>query len=169
VDNLKAGVILASIGLRYKNYCTSMGRTFMISPSKVCDPHGTSRGTILTCLQKQEANYSILLEARTEALKVLKDGTTMKDVYTKVQSFVAGKSGTLGESLGKNIGFSVSCSGYSCVYMAKANADWYRIQGLELCSRTEEYEDTAGEYDNNTYAILLRFDGIKVRGEVGQM
>jgi len=34
--NLKPGVILSSLGIRYKSYCASMGRTFLISPSKVC-------------------------------------------------------------------------------------------------------------------------------------
>jgi len=33
--NLKPGVILSSLGVRYKSYCASMGRTFLISPSKV--------------------------------------------------------------------------------------------------------------------------------------
>ena len=34
-DTLKPGVILASLGIRYKGYCSSMGRTFLISPGKV--------------------------------------------------------------------------------------------------------------------------------------
>jgi len=32
--NLQPGVILSSLGIRYKSYCASMGRTFLISPSK---------------------------------------------------------------------------------------------------------------------------------------
>lgn len=35
-QNLTPGVILASLGVRYKSYCSSMGRTFLISPNKVC-------------------------------------------------------------------------------------------------------------------------------------
>lgn len=35
-ENLKPGVIIASLGVRYKSYCSSMGRTFLISPNKVC-------------------------------------------------------------------------------------------------------------------------------------
>jgi len=34
-DNLKPDVILASLGIKYKGYCSSMGRTFLISPGKV--------------------------------------------------------------------------------------------------------------------------------------
>jgi nucleosome binding factor SPN SPT16 subunit len=34
-DNLKAGVILASFGIKYKDYCSNIARTFMIAPQKV--------------------------------------------------------------------------------------------------------------------------------------
>lgn len=34
-DNLKAGVILAGIGIKYKEYCSNIARTFMIAPHKV--------------------------------------------------------------------------------------------------------------------------------------
>lgn len=34
-DPLKPGVILCTLGMRYKNYCSSMGRTFMIDPHAV--------------------------------------------------------------------------------------------------------------------------------------
>lgn len=45
--NLKPGVILASLGLRYKSYCSAMARTFIINPHRV---RGTSNnlGAILT-------------------------------------------------------------------------------------------------------------------------
>ena len=88
---LAAGVIIASLGLRYRNYCSSMARTFLISPSK-----------------KQESYYGMLLEARYEALKVIKDGAVAKDVYTHVQSFLEGKSATLGQAFQKTMGFAVS-------------------------------------------------------------
>lgn len=34
-NKLKPGVILSSLGIRYKSYSASMARTFMISPSQV--------------------------------------------------------------------------------------------------------------------------------------
>jgi nucleosome binding factor SPN SPT16 subunit len=34
-NHLKPGVILSSLGVRYKSYCASSARTFMINPSKV--------------------------------------------------------------------------------------------------------------------------------------
>ncbi|ORX35981.1 FACT complex subunit SPT16 [Kockovaella imperatae] len=86
---LSAGIIIASLGLRYKNYCTTMARTFLISPTK-----------------KQESYYAALLEARNEALNVIKDGAVAKDVYAHVHSFLEGKSATLGQAFQKNMGFA---------------------------------------------------------------
>jgi nucleosome binding factor SPN SPT16 subunit len=57
--------------------------------------------------QKQESQYTTLLDARNEALKLLKEGAVTKDVYAQIQSFVAGKSGTLADAFSKNIGFAV--------------------------------------------------------------
>nr|ODO02764.1 FACT complex subunit SPT16 [Cryptococcus depauperatus CBS 7855] len=88
-DNLRPGVILANMGIRYKNYCTSMGRTFLINPSK-----------------KQETYYSILLETRKEALKQLKTGTIASEVYISVREFLESKNPTLAGGLLKNIGFA---------------------------------------------------------------
>ncbi|GFZ43528.1 FACT complex subunit SPT16 [Saitozyma sp. JCM 24511] len=87
--NLKPGVILASLGLRYKSYCSAMARTFMINPHR-----------------DQEKNYSTLLAAREEAIKLLKAGAVVKDVYNAVAAFVQGKSSTLGDAFVKNIGFA---------------------------------------------------------------
>ena len=34
-ENLDSGIILCSLGARYKSYCSNIGRTFMIDPTKV--------------------------------------------------------------------------------------------------------------------------------------
>lgn len=34
-QRLKAGVILCSLGIRYKSYCSNVGRTFLIDPDSV--------------------------------------------------------------------------------------------------------------------------------------
>jgi nucleosome binding factor SPN SPT16 subunit len=34
-DMAHKGVLLAAVGIRYKNYCTNVGRTFIVDPSKV--------------------------------------------------------------------------------------------------------------------------------------
>src|SRR4051812_36477851 len=34
-DPLHAGTIIASLGVRYKSYCSNIGRTYLIDPNKV--------------------------------------------------------------------------------------------------------------------------------------
>lgn len=34
-DSLDSGVVLCSLGARYKSYCSNVGRTFLIDPTKV--------------------------------------------------------------------------------------------------------------------------------------
>jgi nucleosome binding factor SPN SPT16 subunit len=58
--------------------------------------------------QTQEKYYSILLEARNEAFKLMKPDVTAKDVYEGVAAFIRGRSGTLADSFAKTIGFAVS-------------------------------------------------------------
>jgi nucleosome binding factor SPN SPT16 subunit len=79
----------------------------MINPHRV---RGTSDdlGAVLTHEQDQEKNYSTLLAAREEAIKLLKAGAVVKDVYNSVAAFVQGKNSTLGDAFVKNIGFAVS-------------------------------------------------------------
>lgn len=117
---LKPGVILSSLAIRYKSYCTSMGRTFMINPNKVC-----TRLLATLTLQKQESYYSILLEARGEALKLLKAGAVASEVYEKVRSFVEGKSATLAQTMLKSMGFVVS--GMRVTRDADLLSDRYRV------------------------------------------
>ncbi|KAK4049693.1 FACT complex subunit spt16 [Microbotryomycetes sp. JL201] len=65
-QRLKPGVILCSLGIRYKSYCSNVGRTFMI------DPHAT-----------QDKNYMYLLELQKFVVGELKEGVTCRDVYVK--------------------------------------------------------------------------------------
>lgn len=44
-QKLKAGVILCSLGIRYKSYCSNVGRTFLIDPDEVC-PSSSSRSLL---------------------------------------------------------------------------------------------------------------------------
>ncbi|KAL1410609.1 FACT complex subunit spt16 [Vanrija albida] len=86
-NNLKPGVILSSLGIRYKSYCASMARTFMINPSP-----------------KQERNFEILIDARLSIVKLLKEGAVVKDVYAAAQAIFAERG--LGDNFVKNIGFA---------------------------------------------------------------
>lgn len=46
---LTPGVIIASMGIKYKEYCSSIGRTFMISPHKVSEVDSVLGAIVLIC------------------------------------------------------------------------------------------------------------------------
>jgi len=84
------GIILASLGIRYKSYCSNISRTIMI------DPHPT-----------QEANYNYLIELQKYALETMKEGIVAKDFFSTVKSKVAADRAELESCLPKSFGFSL--------------------------------------------------------------
>ncbi|RKP18106.1 hypothetical protein ROZALSC1DRAFT_15541, partial [Rozella allomycis CSF55] len=60
-DIMKFGTIICFMGVRYKSYCSNLGRTFFVDPKK-----------------EQEENYEFLII----------DGVLIKDVYMKGVEFV---------------------------------------------------------------------------------
>lgn len=89
-NNLHGGVIVSSVGVRYRNYCSNLGRTFLIDPTT-----------------KIEENYQFLLDMREYALSELKPGLKAKDFYEKVVSFVQEKRPDLVSHMLKNVGFAM--------------------------------------------------------------
>lgn len=84
-------MILCSLGIRYKSYCSNVGRTFMI------DPDAT-----------QEKNYLYLVELQKYALSELKEGAVARDVYQKVVEKIQTDREDLLPYFVKTVGFGVS-------------------------------------------------------------
>ncbi|BGP43975.1 FACT complex subunit spt16 [Rhodotorula kratochvilovae] len=89
-QRLKAGVILCSLGIRYKSYCSNVGRTFMIDPTP-----------------DQEKNYLFLVELQKFALGELRDGAVCKDVYQKVVDKIGADRADLLPHFAKTAGFGM--------------------------------------------------------------
>ncbi|BGP11874.1 FACT complex subunit spt16 [Rhodotorula toruloides] len=89
-QRLKAGVILCSLGIRYKSYCSNVGRTFMIDPTK-----------------DQEKNYLFLIDLQKHAIGELRDGVTCKDVYQKVVDKINADRPDLLQYFAKTAGFGM--------------------------------------------------------------
>jgi nucleosome binding factor SPN SPT16 subunit len=86
---LVAGVVLASVGLRYSSYCSNVGRTILIDPST------------------NQQNYYKKLLALQEYLvsTVIKDGVSMKAVYEAAQAWLGENEPNLVQHLPKTLGF----------------------------------------------------------------
>lgn len=89
-DTLHAGVIICSLGLRYRYYCSNIGRTFLIDPNKT-----------------QEKNYEFLLELQARVLDTIRDGVKINEVYQKALDHIKAKRPDLEKHFTKNIGFAM--------------------------------------------------------------
>ncbi|EHY54917.1 FACT complex subunit spt16 [Exophiala dermatitidis] len=89
-ENLHSGCIVAGLGLRYKTYCSILARTYLIDPSK-----------------SQTSNYKVLLAAHDAAMKEIKEGAVIKDVYNKALGVVRSKKPELEKHFGKDVGAAI--------------------------------------------------------------
>lgn len=93
-EKLHDGTILCSIGARYKSYCSSIGRTYLVNPEK-----------------EKEENYKFLTELQGHVLSVLKPGVPCNEIYAKAVAYIDKKKPELKDHFVKNCGFSV---GFCC-------------------------------------------------------
>lgn len=87
---LHAGVIICSMGLRYKTYCSLIARTYLVDPSK-----------------SQENNYKFLLQVHNLVMKEIRDGAHVKDIYGKALSLIRSKKPDLEKHFLKNVGAGI--------------------------------------------------------------
>ncbi|KAI5296122.1 FACT complex subunit spt16 [Ascosphaera acerosa] len=89
-NNISAGVILATFGLRYRTYCAMLARSFFVDPTSA-----------------QESAYSFLLELHAHVLKSIKPGVAARDVYGAALDKVKADKPELADHLVSNIGAAI--------------------------------------------------------------
>lgn len=87
---LHGGVIIASLGIRYKSYCSNISRTFLIDPTK-----------------EVERNYDFLVQIQKFILSILTPGQVSKDIFSKVQEYIRAERPDLEKNFTKNIGWNI--------------------------------------------------------------
>ncbi|EPY53715.1 FACT complex component Spt16 [Schizosaccharomyces cryophilus OY26] len=88
--NLHGDVVLCSLGIRYKSYCSNIGRTYLFDPSP-----------------EQQKNYSFLVALQRKLIEYCRDGTVIKDIYTKILGFIRSKRPELESHFVKNLGAGI--------------------------------------------------------------
>lgn len=89
-DNLSSNVILCSLGARYRNYCSTLSRTFLVdAPPRI------------------EKTYSILIGLYNACLEKMVIGNELKDVYEGARAYLKNKDPALLSHLPKNLGFAI--------------------------------------------------------------
>ncbi|XP_076655949.1 FACT complex subunit spt16-like isoform X3 [Halictus rubicundus] len=89
-NTLHFGVIVCSLGARYKSYCSNIVRTLLVNPTKTI-----------------EDNYNFLLLLEEEILKKLTSGVKISDVYEAGVKFVKDEKPNMLDHLTKNFGFAM--------------------------------------------------------------
>lgn len=86
-QKLSGPIIMASLGLRYKSYCSNVSRTYLIQPTK-----------------EMERNYEFLVKLQEYILSELKDGIISKNLYSRALEFIDKERPDLKNHFIKNIG-----------------------------------------------------------------
>ncbi|CAK9797670.1 FACT complex subunit spt16 [Anthophora quadrimaculata] len=89
-NTLHFGVIVCSLGARYKSYCSNIVRTLLVNPTKTI-----------------EDNYNFLLQLEEEILKKLMAGVKISEVYETGVKYVKDEKPEMIDHLTKNFGFAM--------------------------------------------------------------
>ncbi|KUI61029.1 FACT complex subunit SPT16 [Cytospora mali] len=149
-DNLHAGVIVAGMGLRYKSYCSSIARTYMVDPNKT-----------------QESNYRFLLSVHNLILKEIRDGAVAKDIYGKAISYIKSKKPELEKHFLKNVGYGIGLESKDATLLLNAKNTRVMKDGTTLCISTgfQDLENPQPQDKNSKTYSLIVTDTIRVTSE----
>jgi nucleosome binding factor SPN SPT16 subunit len=138
---LHAGVILSSMGLRYKSYCSLIARTYLVDPNKA-----------------QESNYKLLLLVHSTIIKEVRDGANVKDVYAKGLSLVKSKRPELEKHFLKNVGAGIGIETRDSSLILNAKSTRTLKDGMTLCITTgfNDIENpNTQDKKSRTYSLVL--------------
>lgn len=147
-DNLHAGIIVAAMGLRYKSYCSSIARTYLVDPNK-----------------SQENNYKLLFQIHNAVIQELRDGVVVKDVYAKALSIIKSKSPEMEKHFLKNVGWGVGLENRDATLVLNAKNQRTLKDGMTLIINTG-FQDIDNpqpqDKSSKTYSLVLN-DTVRVR------
>lgn len=145
-ENLHAGVIIAIMGLRYKSYCSIIGRTYLVDPNK-----------------SQESTYKFLLQVHALVIREIRDGAAVKDIYAKALALVKSKKPELEKHFLKNVGAGIGIETKDNTLVLNSKSSRVLKDGMTLCVTTgfSDLENNTTDKKNKTYSLVLS-DTIRV-------
>ncbi|KAJ9141688.1 FACT complex subunit SPT16 [Pleurostoma richardsiae] len=146
-ENLHPGIIIAAMGLRYKSYCSSIARTFLVDPNK-----------------SQEASYKLLYNVHNLVMKEIREGVVVKDVYNKALSYIRSKKPELEKHFLKNVGYGVGLENRDPTLVLNAKNTRTLKDGMTLCITTgfNDIENPQPQDKNSKIYSLVITDTIRV-------
>ncbi|KAG0317731.1 FACT complex subunit spt16 [Dissophora globulifera] len=151
---LHAGTIICSLGIRYKSYCSNIGRTFLIDPNKA-----------------QEKNYTFLLDVQRKVLDAMKEGVMIKDVYNRALDFIRNRRPDLEKKFVKNLGFGTGLEFRESSYLlnGKNTKELQRDMIFSVSVGFQDIENPkATDEKSKIYSILL-IDTVRITQEAPQI
>lgn len=139
--NIHGGTIICTLGTRYKSYCSNVGRTFIINPTK-----------------SQEQNYEALLSLREKVFDSLKVGAKACDVYKAAVSFIKSKAPKLEKHFLEPIGWSIGIDFRDSKFLLNSKCQREIADGstFDISLGFQNLENTAAtDPKNKTYSLLL--------------
>ncbi|KAL7575718.1 hypothetical protein ACA910_003052 [Epithemia clementina (nom. ined.)] len=115
-ENLSHDIILVSLGARYRNYCSNIGRTFFVDPPK-----------------KVSEMYELLLEMHEACLAAMKPGNPAKAVYKAAVEFLRERDEKLTENLPKTLGFATGLDFRDSTFLLSPKNSVTIRQGMVFC------------------------------------
>ncbi|KAG9252018.1 FACT complex subunit-domain-containing protein [Emericellopsis atlantica] len=146
-DNLHAGIIIAALGLRYKSYCSSIARTYLVDPNK-----------------SQESNYKLLSMVHNSIIRDIRDGMTAKDVYTKALGIVKAKKPEMEKHFLKNVGWGIGLESKDPTLLLNAKNQRTLKDGMTLIIQTgfQDIENPQPQDKSSKVYSMILTDTIRV-------
>lgn len=144
------GVIVASMGMKYKSYHANVARTYLVDPQR-----------------SQEKVFTFLCELQTEIVSNhLRPGQTGKEIYEAARKYIQDKKPDLADHFVKNAGFAIGLEFRDSAYMLspKSNIGIQQDMTLSLSLGFSDLPDPNRKGSN--YALLL-IDTIRVNDGPG--
>ncbi|KAI1962362.1 FACT complex subunit spt16 [Ophidiomyces ophidiicola] len=140
-NNLQAGIIIATFGIRYQTYAAAIGRTFLVDPTK-----------------SRENNYGFLLSVYDAVIKEIRDGAVVKDLYNKALGLIRAKKPDLEKHFVKNIGASIGIELRDNNMVLNGKNTKTLRSGMTLCLAvgfTDVADPDAKEKKDRTYSMVI--------------
>ncbi|KAL3953135.1 hypothetical protein ACCO45_013078 [Purpureocillium lilacinum] len=146
-DNLHAGIIIAGLGLRYKSYCSTIARTYLVDPNK-----------------SQESNYKLLYMIHNTIIKEIRDGMAAKDVYAKALSIIRSKKPDMEKHLLKNVGWGIGLENRDPTLVLNAKNPRTLKDGMTLIIQTgfQDIENPQPQDKSSKNYSLVLTDTVRV-------
>ena len=116
---LHPGIIISSLGLRYKTYCSMIARTYLIDPNK-----------------SQESTYKLLQTVHNFILKEIRDGVSVNTIYSKAIGHIRTKKPELEKHFLRNVGYGIGIETRDPTLVLNAKNTRTLKDGMTLCITT---------------------------------